>query len=409
VVTITETKSRVSIAEGSFPRIMNVLVVLSADVDLPHGYTGHVGHVIDTLREAGHRVRVVGYSSTRPRLTDSEAIIPFSGRSTHFNVIRQAARELFGSKVDAAVITSVGATYNVALIALCKLAGVNIIYDCHDPIVESLGISYRDHPAVKALIAFLRFTDFLFDRFAAATFVVSPGMVRMLRARGWRSPLRYFYNTHSGMAFLTGAVTPGGIELPSEDVMVVVYEGGLQKYVRGIEEQLEACAIAIRRGARLMLWLIGHGHPDYFYDLARQLGIEQHVRIDDTVDASTLTAILNRADVAVWNGIVVGMPSKIFDYIAHGIPILSRREDSDVNAICAQFVKIYGDSPEELARELFAAWEHETEERRLKDRRTAAGAEFISRLHRESEANLLGALNEIALAKAAKIHPSKEQ
>lgn len=388
---------------------MNVLVVLTADVDLPHGYTGHVGHVIDTLRGAGHRVRVVGYSSTRPRFTYSEAIVPLTGRLTHLNVIRQTARELFGGTIDAAVITSVGATYNVALIALCKLAGVQIVYDCHDPTVESQRISYQDHPAVKALIVFLRFTDFLFDRLAAATFVVSPGMVRMLQARGWRSPLRYFYNTHSGMAFLSGQVRPANITLPPQDVMVVVYEGGLQKYVRGIEEQLEACAMAIRRGARLMLWLVGHGHPDYFYDLARQLGIEQHVRIDDTVDASTLTAVLNRADLAVWNGIVVGMPSKIFDYIAHGIPILSRREDSDVNAMCAQFVKIYGDSAEDLARELFAAWEHETEERGLKDRRTAAGAEFIGRLHRESEANLLGALNEIALAKAAKSQASKEQ
>ncbi len=387
---------------------MNVLVILMADIDLPHGYTGHVQHVIDTLRSGGHTVRVVGYSTTRPRITATETIAPFTGRSTPLRVIGLAAREMFAGKADAAVITSVGATYNVFLIALCKLAGVKIVYDCHDPIVESLQISYSDRPGVKALIGLLRFTDFLFDRLAAATFVVSRGMTEMMRARGWRSPLDYFYNTHSGMAFLSGKVQPAKVPLPDDDVMVVVYEGGLQRYLRGIEEQMEACAAAIARGARILLWLVGNGEPEYFRDLARQMNIEQHVRIDDTVDPATLGAILDRADVAVWNGIVVGMPSKIFDYIAHGIPILSRNDESDVNAMCSQFVRVYGNTPEELARDLFAFWESEGTERSLKQRRTNAGREFIERLHRESEENLLKAFNGMALSKAAKSQTIKE-
>jgi glycosyltransferase involved in cell wall biosynthesis len=248
----------------------------------------------------------------------------------------------------------------------------------------------------------------LFDRLATATFVVSHGMANMMRARGWRSPLRYFYNTHSGMAFVSGSITAAPITLPDDDVFVIVYEGGLQRHVRGIEEQFDALALALSQHPNLMLWLVGAGELDYFRALAREMGLERHVRIDDTVDPSVLNAILERADLAVWNGIVVGLPSKIFDYIAHGIPVLSRNDDSDVNSVCRSFVKLYGTSAGDLAQAISVFCSQGTHKRESRARGAAEGDEFIMRLHRESEATLLEVFQEIALAKTMRSQSGNE-
>jgi glycosyltransferase involved in cell wall biosynthesis len=178
--------------------------------------------------------------------------------------------------------------------------------------------------------------------------------------------------------------------------------------VRGIEEQIEACKHALALGARVKLWLVGNGEPEYFRTLARGIGIAEYVQIGDAVEPSILSSILERADAAVWNGITVGMPSKIFDYIAHGVPILSRKEESDVNAMCAQFVTSYGSSPAELGRKFFDLWLREAQERTLKTRRTAAGKVFILELHRQSERELLGVFADIAQKIASRSQTSRE-
>jgi glycosyltransferase involved in cell wall biosynthesis len=220
-----------------------------------------------------------------------------------------------------------------------------------DPPVEILPLLYPSMPLTRVLTALLSLSERLVNWACAATLSVSSGVDELLRGRGWQKPILRFYNIHGTLAAAELPDPAVRSESGWDDATIVVYAGALQPGIRGIEEQLRAIA-RIPPEYNVRMLLVGHGPGDVFHPLIKSLGIEERVRFLGSVDPKRLSAILSACDTAVFKSLSYALPSKVFEYVAHGLRIVSMEGATDVNVVLGRFVTTYDGTDEGLARAL---------------------------------------------------------
>jgi glycosyltransferase involved in cell wall biosynthesis len=178
----------------------------------------------------------------------------------------------------------------------------------------------------------------------------------------------------------------------------VVYVGHVQPGFRGIEEQVDAVAAARRRGARVRLAVVGRGDADFVRQRAAGLGISDAVRIVPTLTPDRLSELLTHCDAAVFASLSFALPSKVFEYLAHGLRLFAISGPTDVNELLGDLVELYDGTPEGLADAFVRCPKRTAEEKRAA---AVAVARRLAELRRESVDALLDEIARLEPAPAA--------
>jgi len=183
-----------------------------------------------------------------------------------------------------------------------------------------------------------------------------------------------------------GPYTPDVLGAPDSQPMRLMYLGS-QAGWQGVPTLLRALAMAIEQGGEVKLTLVGPRHPDWqphLEDLAKELGLQEHVEFQPPVLHDDLVKVLALADVGVLpledvdrNRLQGGPLAKTTEYLAAGRPVIAAdlpvtREllpssatlfhpPGDAKALADCILELARDVPRrvELGREARAFAEHE--------------------------------------------------
>ncbi len=313
-----------AIARGA-ARGLRVLYVAQDDLSLNSGYAFRVDRIRRALESAGCAVTVFGFCSDTP-------VIPCIVRQS-----RSSLRRLwpfwqgFVRSADCVVVTSVGAPYNGLYAMMLRLIGKRVIYDMHDPVIYSLPELFGRGLPMRLAMRWIRVSEWLLDLASIATIASSRRGGELYRAWGWRGPIDVGYNIRADADVSPTAGPLVRTEFGWSGATVVVYAGGLQRSLRGLERQIEAVIEARVRGADVVLLLVGFGDRPYFERLGAPLIATGALRFVEDVPPERLASILQECDVALsCEPIGYLMQSKYFDYMCSGVRVASVDDGRDL-------------------------------------------------------------------------------
>lgn len=319
------------------------------DLSRNDGYTGHLQYLLSILREEGHTYLLTGLRSKSVHKRRTDVLVEGTDVLAQLMCASLAVEKARHWEPDIFLFTQAGSLFNGVLSSLVRLMKIPLIYDCLDPAPETFLLTFK-RSINYAFQPWLKLSERLIDAGATATLSVSPGLDSILRTRGWKGPIFRFYNVHN--TFLFGQ--PGKSKLREragwQSSTILVYAGGLQEQVRGLEDQLRAVAMAVQLGANVKFVIVGSsGSPKPFQQQSSKLGIDDSVLFLDPVRPSELADILSDCDVAVSNSLAYALPSKIFEYFNNGVHIISVKGPNDVNELFKDYVELYDGSIADLA------------------------------------------------------------
>jgi glycosyltransferase involved in cell wall biosynthesis len=350
---------------------VKILFCANDDLSDSSGITRYIDFMGRSLIEHGHEPLIVGYARYgTSTLTTPADLRPFKGHAvaklrTAFATVVRAVRDRY----PVVALTQLAAPLNAPLSLVLRVAGKKLLYVCMDPPPETYPEVFPDSKMVRIAVPLLGVSEGIIDRCCAATFSVSPGVDRIMRARGWRGRIRRFYNVHGTAVGASPVDTPSPFDASWENDPVVVYVGHLQPGFRGIEEQVDAVAAARAHGARVRLAVVGRGDGAFVRARAAALGIEDSVRIVPTMSPAELSQFLMHCDAAVFASLSFALPSKVFECLAHGLRLFAIAGETDVNELLGDLVEPYDGTPVGLA----AAFEG-CAKRTLAEKQAAASA-----------------------------------
>ena len=201
-----------------------------------------------------------------------------------------------------------------------RVVGARLVYDSHE---LATSVPYRD----RAWAWFVASIERLGIRRAAAVITVSDGIADELVAR-YRLRRRPTVLRNVSALDERSASSNGGLRDHLEDGAVIVLHQGAPAVDRGCEALIGAlCHLP----PEIHVVFLGTGEPAFsaqLRDLARQLGVEDRVRLIDSVGLGELLAWTREADVGValledtCLNHRLALPNKLFEYIAAGIPVV---------------------------------------------------------------------------------------
>ena len=356
-----------------------VLIVTQDDLAVFSGYSRRIGFIADSARRLGLEVVVIGFASRDPAIR---------AHTLHGAGIRGRLRALalgldfaFRRRPRTVVLTSVGAPYHALYAIALTALGCRVVYDCHDPVVEIWGEIFSHDRRLMALHPWIVAMERLMDRVASRTIVPSRATEEQLHLRGWRGPIARVYNVH-GIAD-PGMPGPAPLVLRSlegwQDATIVQYVGGLQRGLRGLEDQFAALALARAQGVNVRFVVIGFGDEAYVRQLARPLQRDDAVRIFTAMPPGPLRALSAQCDVAISSeAIGYGVQSKFFEALDQGIRVVAIDDGRVLSTLFGDLLTYYDGSPSDLARVLAERPRPLTELERIRAR------EILQRLVHES-------------------------
>lgn len=353
-----------------------VVYVTQDDLSKNSGYAFRVDRLRRAFEKAGASVEVVGFSSKSPAIVSTviHAHPPFGRAWALYQGLVKPA--------DYAVITSIGAPYNGIYALLLRLTGKRVIYDLHDPVLFSLPEVFGKGPLMRIALQLVGYSERLIDRAATSTIAASPSAVNLYKQRLWRGPIKLGYNVRHGSI--------GDSEAQDirkrfgwQNATIVIYIGGLQRGVRGLEQQVAAVIEARRRGAPIVLLLVGFkmlGFRDTLLErLGEKLVTDGALRIVGDVPPAELAGILGQCDVAV-SSEPVGylMQSKYFDYLSNGVRVVAADDGRDLIQAFGSLVDTYDGTVTGLANYLAGRPQRMTEEQTTVARATTRALDALA-------------------------------
>lgn len=375
---------------------MNILLYVNDDIGLHNSIVRYMDYMASILNANGYRTLAVGYSDKPTTFTTTASVVPGNGTwqkvLTAGRLLRFAARPSY----EVVLVTQLAAPLNPFVVVLLRLLGKRVIYVCMDPPPEIYPLIFERKFYGRLFVRYLVFSESIIDRCVDVTFTIGKGVERLLRERNWRGRVRLFFNVHGTELDRGGDVSESQIRLDPtwRDATIMLYMGAIQERIRGIEEQLEALALARESNANVKMVLIGKVYDEEIRNKVVRLGIADHVRIMDAVHHKDLGSIIAECDVAVFRSVSYSLPSKVFEYVAHGLPVIAAAGHTDVNELLGQFVELYDGTVQDLARAIVRS-----RGKREKSRHHEAATAFMSELRRQSASALL---EEIELVKKSK-------
>jgi hypothetical protein len=367
------------------PKRLRVVYVTQDDLSKNSGYVFRVDRLRRAIEAAGHSVEVVGFSSGEPVIESTVR------RST--SPMRRLWPLLAGllRPADCVVITSIGAPYNGIYSVVQRLLGRRVVYDCHDPVLATVPRLYNLGILRPLIMRYIAFSEYIVARCADVTFAAAPSQAQELRALHDGRSVVLFYNIGPSSNGYRAPATRIREEAGWGDATVVVYAGGLQPIVRGIEPQVEAVRRARAAGVRVSMLVLGFGNRLFVERLAGSLISDGTVRIEDDVPPDQLRAALEQCDVAIssdpWR---YGMQSKIFDYLRSGVRVFAIDDDRDVVRTFPSLVQRYDGTVDDLVRVLMRR------PNRLSETERIQATELIASMERASHEEVSRAFAAIA-------------
>jgi len=204
-----------------------------------------------------------------------------------------------------------------------KRRGASVMLDVHDPLPELFADKYglRDGSRVKRLLERLELAS---CRYADHVLVANGPMEPRLISMGYPA---------ERITQILNCPLSGGREEGETEPFVVVYHGSLfERY--GMETVLRGFARAAEEVPSVELHLYGSDvdgrYVEHLKGIAQQLGIEKRVAFNGFAAPIALRRILAHADLGVSPmrrscHIDLVYPTKLLEYLAHGVPVLSVR------------------------------------------------------------------------------------
>lgn len=318
------------------PRALRVLYVTQDDLSNNSGYAFRVDRLRRAIEKAGAEVEVLGFSSGAP-VIGCTALRSGSLLRRLWPLYQGLVRP-----ADCVVITSIGAPYNGVYALLLRFLGKRVVYDLHDPVLYSLTELFGNGVLMRIAMRFIALSERLVDLAATATIASSPMGMELYKKGHWHGPLRLAYNIRGDTDDNAHEETSIREEFDWQESTIVVYVGGLQRSVRGLEQQIEAVIEARKRGADTVLLLVGFGDRAYFESLGRSLTCDSSLRVLENVPPRQLESVLRQCDVAI-SSEPIGylMQSKYFDYLSSGVRIVAVDDDRDLIRTFGELVDRY--------------------------------------------------------------------
>lgn len=352
----------------------NVLYVTQDDLSKNSGYAFRVDRIRRAFERAGARVEVIGYCSERPVI----ACTAIRSRS-RLRRLWPLWKGLM-SAGDCIVITSIGAPYNGLYALVARALGKRVIYDVHDPVQFVLPELFGTGPLMRLAMPVVALSEALVGIAADGTITASASAKEVYAKRKWSGTIGLAYNIRAESAVPAAHDTGLRMRFGWENATIVVYVGGLQRNVRGIERQIEALAAARAQGVDVALLLLGYGDRAYFESLGRSLAEQGALRFLGDVSPAHMRDILQQCDVAVsCEPIGYLMPSKYFDYVTCGVRVVAIDDNRDVVQSLGQFTELYDGSTQSLVRYF------SRKPRRMTEQQTACARQYVKRLDRMTD------------------------
>ncbi len=203
-----------------------------------------------------------------------------------------------------------------------RLSGARLVYDSHE---LATSVPYRD----RAWAWFVATIERLGIRRAAFVITVSDGIADELVARYRLRRRPTVLRNVSALDDLPDGAR-GGLRdhLSDSATASIVLHQGAPAVDRGCEALIDAlCHLP----ADVHVVFLGSGEPAFsahLRDLARRQGVEDRVRLVDSVSLDELLAWTREADVGValledtCRNHRLALPNKLFEYIAAGVPVV---------------------------------------------------------------------------------------
>lgn len=335
---------------------MSIVIISQEDLARPCGYNRRLDFIAEVLISANEQVYVIAPTSGGSPIISHGSVVALRRRGALGNALAvfRALAVIILRRPKTVVLTSIGSLYNGMLATtIALLSSGRIVYDCQDPVVEILGELYGQSILVRFALAVVSIQQRMLDAATYVTLVVGKSQESLMRASGWRGAVLPVLNVHGVGKQGNANRTKLREKLGWQSSKIVVYAGGLQRW-RGITVQIEAVALARKLGTDVRLLMLGFHDQEDLRLCAKGLGLsEDAVCILDAVGPTELYDILATCDFAVSSeSLKYGMQSKIFDYLANGVRILSIDDGRDINLYFGDFFRYFDGTPHDLARHL---------------------------------------------------------
>lgn len=275
-------------------------------------------------------------------------------------------REIVFKRYDYVFVPTVFHPFFPLLFAAAYVGGSKVIYGMDDPLYETMKImrkevTKRSHSPVAAsmLVSVSPLAERLILGLSTYVITVSPSLeAAVVRKHG----------KGSESVFVAYNFVPTAIENPeaqdgefarirnAKDT-IVMYFGHIQPEVRGIETVLRA--FTLLPSSRYHFVMMGEiQNREYFEGLVKDLSLEDRVTILKPKPKQEALAYLKKADFGILGPHpFFALPSKLFDYLYTGIPIIISRSMEDAIQILGSSAIVY-DGYQDLAETLQRAPEY---------------------------------------------------
>lgn len=168
------------------------------------------------------------------------------------------------------------------------------------------------------------------------------------------------------------------------EVVTLIYTGSICKE-RGRDVMLEGLALANRARPIARLILVGADSAEAAYcaQRAHELGIAGALEVKPRVSGREIPALVAQADagVCLWEDTVysrVNPPTKLFEYLAAGLPVLASRIETHTRYLCDDETGIFFDySPEGFARAIEKLWSSRERYMAMRKAASFAGTAYL--------------------------------
>jgi glycosyltransferase involved in cell wall biosynthesis len=212
-----------------------------------------------------------------------------------------------------------------------KIMGARLILDIHDPMPEVFISKYGDHSS-KLMLFLVSLQEKISCLFANAVITVNSKCKSNLIKRGIPAQkITVVHNYPDPAIFNRNAYLNEG--RLRKDNYILIYPGTVAPRY-GLETAIRAMPELQLRIPEICLIIVGSNNEygDELQRLADQLGVSSHIQIKPMVPPEQVPYYLAMADIGIYPALKdvhmnVATPSKVLEFAAMGIPIISSRLD----------------------------------------------------------------------------------